>query len=127
MRYLFFALIAFTAAIPAVFAQNASSNEVDEALRQALTRIANEGRKVEHLVYDGMTVSEVETILGLNHISIRYAGSLSMRLPREGHFGMSSHGEYVILWSEMIPSSGAVVTGYFHTEDGIIRHNRIGQ
>lgn len=107
------------------FAQNQNAT-TQQAVQQALTRIARDGATIENLVYVGMTYDEVRRLLGLISFEIHYNGLLNYRGLRDSeHLGHSAHGQYIILWSHV--GQGSVVTGYINRADGMIRQNGLGR
>lgn len=123
-----FLFVAFPLAVAQMPAQQPSQAEVQSAIQRALTRIAQQGQTIENLIYVGMTPEEVSELLGESYISIDPSAYFQRYLyVQTEHKGYSSHGEYVILWSDWSGRGRPVVTGYIHRAEMVIRRNLIGQ
>lgn len=96
------------------------TQEQADALQRAVARIASINYSVENVIFDGMTIREVEEVLG-EPVAI---GDRAVFV--EGrHWHASSHGTWLVLWNEPIYSFRPVVIGFLRRGETRIRHNYV--
>jgi hypothetical protein len=98
-------------------------------LQQAVADIAMRNHAVAHLIYDGMTVNDVEAILA-QRIIIEYHGIVQQQPGGGSTFTFvqarpgTNHGNYIIVWSNLRAET-AVVVGYQRRGESVVHHNYI--
>jgi hypothetical protein len=93
-----------------------------DALQRAVARIANVDFSVENVIFDGMTVDDVEDVLG-EPVQIEHTAVFV-----EGRFmHASSHGTWVVLWNNAFRSNRPVVVGFLRRGETRVRHNYVDQ
>lgn len=118
MKSVYVALILLTSVGSYAHAQNAGiSDESLQALQRAVVNIAIRNNAVENLIYDGMTVRDVEAIL-------QQRVALSVEFIVNEVYHVSAHGNYLVLWSGAAYTN-PVVVGFVRRGETRIRHNYV--
>lgn len=101
---------------------DAQSNRQQQALTDALEDIARKDHLVENVIFNGMTVTQVEDILG-ERVSINPDFDFTSAIVREGYSNRSNHGNYIIFWSDRYRRHDPVVIGYIRRGETTVRQN----
>lgn len=109
-------LLCITVAM-AVYPQQSAERRRQEAIEQALREIAVKDHTIPNVIYNGMTIDHVESILQERVV----VSCMSFQWPT-GYDCVSYHGSYAIFWSGMV-FQRPVVIGFAAMSDRVIRGN----
>ena len=96
------------------------THEQANALQRAVARIANTDYSIENVIFDGMTIDEVRAVLD-EPVVISYRATFA----GNRSWNSSSHGTWLILWSEHVYRMRPVVVGFLRRGETRVRHNYV--
>ncbi len=134
MRKIFFIFI-FLNITNFLIAQTNTENKQNQAIADALRRIAETNNKIENIIYDGMTYLDVILILN-QKFDINHDTNWLIQFGLQYQY-TSYHSNYVIFWTDSARwenaeyeiklkktiSHNPVVIGYANINDKKLKHN----